>query len=139
MPTRPAKRRPPYRVFVSHATADKGIVLLLGEKIDALRGVTTFRDDRDIAGGEVIPAKLLEALEASDEMLVLLTPAAVQSLWVMHEVGAFWAMRQPIVPVFHQVEPGQFPPLVKDVKAYRLQDFDQYLADLRGRARGPRK
>jgi hypothetical protein len=114
-------------------------VLLLCEKIDALRGVTTFRDDRDIDGGEVIPAKLLEALEASDEMLVLVTPAGVQSLWVAHEIGAMWSAHKLIVPVFHQVEPAQFPPLVRDVKAYRLQEFDQYLADLRGRARGTRK
>ncbi|MBI1918829.1 MAG: toll/interleukin-1 receptor domain-containing protein [Planctomycetes bacterium] len=41
----------PYRVFVSHATADKWIAKTLCEKIEGV-GATTFRDDRDINGGD---------------------------------------------------------------------------------------
>jgi hypothetical protein len=41
-----------YQVFVSHATADKWIARVICEKLEQV-GATTFRDDRDIAGGDV--------------------------------------------------------------------------------------
>lgn len=82
-------RRKPYLVFVSHATADKWLAITLCEKIEAL-GAKTFRDDRDIAGGEDIPDAIREAIDRSDEMLILLTPKSVQSPWVLVEVGAAW-------------------------------------------------
>lgn len=134
MPKRPA--RPPYQVFVSHATADKWIARVCCEKIGDVPGATTFRDDRDIDGGAPIPATLREALKQSDEMLVLLTQTSVQRPWVLHEIGVMWGFEKRIVPVFHDVTPDQFPPLVRDVRAYPLNDFDQYLADLRKRVRG---
>jgi hypothetical protein len=39
--------RPTYRVFISHATADKWIARILCEKLEEI-GAETFRDDRDI-------------------------------------------------------------------------------------------
>ena len=138
MPTRPSNRRRSHQVFVSHATADKGIALLLCEKMDAVRGVTTFRDDRDIDGGDTIPVNLRDALRLSHEMMVLLTPTSVQRPWVQNEIGAMWALGKLIVPVFYQLEPNQFPSLVRDVKAYPLVEFDRYLTELRKRVRGPK-
>ena len=44
-------RAKPYQVFISHATTDKWLAKVLCEKIEAT-GATTFRDDRDIQGGE---------------------------------------------------------------------------------------
>ena len=41
-----------YQVFVSHATADKWLASTLCDKIEAV-GASTFRDDRDINGGEL--------------------------------------------------------------------------------------
>ena len=135
-PKRPPNPPPTYQVFVSHATADKGVALLLCDKIDAIRGVSTFRDDRDIDGGEAIPVKLRQVIHQSDEMLVLLTQTSVQRAWVQNEIGAMWVLGKLIVPVFHLIDPAQFPPLVRDVKAYRLDEFERDLADLRERATG---
>jgi hypothetical protein len=44
----------PYQVFVSHATADKWLAKAICEKFEAT-GAATFRDDRDIRGGDDIP------------------------------------------------------------------------------------
>jgi hypothetical protein len=46
---------------------------MLCAKIEEV-GVRTFRDDRDIDGGDDIPDAVRAAIEASDEMVVLLTP-----------------------------------------------------------------
>lgn len=50
---RSAARARPYQVFVSHATSDKWLAKAICEKIEAT-GAVTFRDDRDIHGGDDI-------------------------------------------------------------------------------------
>ncbi len=47
----------PYQVFISHATADKWLARVICEKIEAI-GAATFRDDRDILGGDDIPEEI---------------------------------------------------------------------------------
>src|SRR5436305_2808607 len=90
--SQPGKRvsgRKPYQVFVSHATADKWIAKLICEKIEAT-GATSFRDDRDIEGGDDIPEEIRRQIKQSKEIVVLLTPASVERQWVTLEVGAAW-------------------------------------------------
>jgi hypothetical protein len=56
-PSRKGTRRnrdKPYQVFVAHATADKWLAKVVCEKIEGT-GASTFRDDRDIDGGDDIP------------------------------------------------------------------------------------
>lgn len=88
----PAKqlRAKPYQVFVSHATSDKWLATTLCEKIEAT-GATTFRDDRDIHGGDDIPGEIRRQIKQSREMVVLLTPESVGRQWVTLEIGAAWA------------------------------------------------
>ena len=47
----------PYQIFVSHATTDKWLARTICEKIEGT-GATTFRDDRDISGGDDIPEEI---------------------------------------------------------------------------------
>ena len=74
-----------YLVFVSHATADKWIAKRLCEEIEAV-GAESFRDDRDIAGGDDIPEQIRRQIIRSNEMVVLLTPESVDRPWVLLEV-----------------------------------------------------
>ncbi len=62
----------PYQVFVSHATTDKWLATTLCEKIEAA-GAATFRDDRDIDGGDDIPERIRSEIKRSRELVVLLT------------------------------------------------------------------
>ena len=128
-------------VFVSHATADKWIAKTICEKIDDA-GASTFRDDRDIAGGDDIPAEIRSKLLESTEMVVLITPASIGRPWVLFEVGAFWGRRQSarIVAVLCHVEFDSIPELIRSKKAISLNEFDDYLVELKGRlARKRRK
>lgn len=83
----------PYQVFLSHATADKWIARTICEKLEAA-GVGTFRDDRDIDGGDDIPDAIRREIWRSDEMIVLITPLSVYRQWVLLEVGAGWGRRR---------------------------------------------
>ncbi len=85
--TKKARPKRKYQVFVSHATADKWIATTFCEKIDAT-GATSFRDDRDINGGDNIPQAIRTEIQGSRELVVLLTPDSIERPWVLLEVGA---------------------------------------------------
>lgn len=128
-------RPKPYRVFVSHATADKWIATVLCEKIEST-GATTFRDDRDINGGDDIPESIRAAIEQSLEMVVLLTPESVNRPWVLLEVGAAWMRGQSmrITPILCHVDIQPIPDMIKQKKVISINEVDQYLKELKQRA-----
>ncbi len=123
-----------YQVFLSHATADKWLAKTLCEKIEQT-GATTFRDDRDIKGGDDIPDAIRAEIIRSKEMVVLLTPESINRQWVTLEVGAAWGrrLRYRIVSVLCHVEVDTTPDMLKSKKAMPLNEFDDYLRDLRRR------
>ena len=61
-----------YQVFVSHATSDKWLAKVICEKIEGV-GASTFRDDRDINGGDDIPEEIRKrlGLKTGDKFLVM--------------------------------------------------------------------
>lgn len=131
--TRP---KPEYQVFVSHATADKWIATTMCEKIDAT-GATSFRDDRDINGGDSIPESIRTEIQVSRELVVLLTPDSIERPWVLLEVGAAWGRRKDyrIVAVLCHVPFDVIPGIIKGKKAFYINDFDKYLFELRRRVK----
>lgn len=96
-----------YRAFFSYARADGKIAgqlhrYLDGYKVPAgLRGMNgargpvpnslhpIFRDREDLAGGGELGERLRAALESSEALIVLCTPAAAKSQWVDEEVRLF--------------------------------------------------
>jgi len=136
-PEEPAAR--PYQVFISHATADKWIARTLCEKIEAV-GATTFRDDRDINGGDDIPEEIRRQIKRSAEIVVLLTPESVNRQWVLLEVGAAWGRSKTlrIVLITCHVSVAPVPEMLKNKKAIPLNDFDDYLKELGTRVRSHR-
>jgi len=128
-------RSGPYQVFVSHATADKWLAKTLCEKMEAA-GAKTFRDDRDIAGGDDIPDVIRREIIRSKEMVVLVTPESVDRRWVLLEVGAAWGRRRRTVAVLCHVAVDTIPAIIASKKAVPLNEFDDYLRDLRERVRG---
>lgn len=136
MAKRNAKSVKPYRVFVSHATADKWIARTICEKIDAIPDSSTFRDDRDIDGGDSIPQTILKELRRCDEFLLLLTQSSLTRPWVLFEIGAACVKGVRIVPICYAVAMDQIPAMVRDSKAYELNDLERYLDELEGRVAG---
>jgi hypothetical protein len=126
-----AQNKPDYQVFLSHATADKWIAKVICDRIEAV-GASTFRDDRDINGGDDIPEEIRRQIKSSREMLVLLTPESVGREWVLLEVGAAWGWRKsfPIVAILDHVDIDPIPEIIKSKKAIKLNDFDNYLTEI---------
>lgn len=129
----------PFLVFVSHATADKWIACRICDAFDAIPGVETFRDDRDIDGGEDIPKRLKDALAKADLLVVLLTPESHNRAWVLVEVGAYWGKPgedRPILPVTCHIAEDRVPEMLKRQKRVSLNEFDQHVDQLRRKLTG---
>jgi hypothetical protein len=121
---------------VSHASADKWLATTFCEKIEAT-GATTFRDDRDIQGGDDIPEQIRDEIKRSRELVVLLTPDSVNRPWVLLEVGAAWCWRKNyrIIPVLCHVTVDAIPGIIKGKKGFHMNEFDQYLKELSKRVK----
>ena len=131
---RSSAARRPYRVFISHATADKWVARVICEKLDAL-GAVTFRDDRDIRGGDDIPDEIRREISRCDEIVVLMSPESVGRVWVILEIGMALARNRRIVPLLYHVDIDPIPSMIRSKKAYNLNDMDRYLADVLDRVK----
>jgi hypothetical protein len=91
-----------------------GLRRLSCEKIEAT-GASTFRDDRDINGGDDIPEEIRRQIKLSKEIVVLLTPDSVDRQWVILEVGAAWgwSKRMRIIILMNHVSVDPIPDMIK--------------------------
>jgi hypothetical protein len=129
----------PYQIFVSHATPDKWLALILCEKLEAA-GASTFRDDRDIDGGDDIPERIRSEIKRSRELVVLLTPNSVNRPWVLLEVGAAWGWSKAIriIPVLCFVDVDPLPGMLKSKKAIDVKDLPNFYSEVRKRVKNYR-
>lgn len=119
----------PYQVFVSHATYDKWVATVLCEKLEAV-GVATFRDDCDIDGGGDIAEAIRDSISQCSEVLVLISPESVERRWVVLEIGMAFMAKKRIVPILLHATADQLPGIIDHKRAFDINRFDAYLADL---------
>lgn len=116
------------KIFVSYARSDQA---LADEVLRALRRmrVDVWSDDRLTAGdnwSEVLRSRLRD----SEYFLLLLTPKALESSWVLQELGGAWALGKRIIPVVtdHRLL-DRLPVDLSGVQSIAIDDIDK-LADL---------
>jgi|SRR5579871_4642564 len=126
----------PYQIFVSHATADKWLARTICEKLEAV-GASTFRDDRDIDGGDDIPDQIRSEIKRSRELVVLLTPVSVNRQWILLEVGAAWGWSKAIriTPILCHVDVDPIPGMIKSKKAININDCADLFAEVKKRVK----
>lgn len=106
----------------------------MAEKVDSF-GAETWLDEKDLEGGDIIPEKIIEGIDACHEAIVLLSPRSINSQWVAFEIGAARGQHKRVTPVLNNVGPESMAP-TKGVKAIELNEFDKYLLQLKGRIAG---
>src|ERR1700681_4281903 len=91
-------KRQPVRVYISHSPVDtvfaRHVHNLLVQRVNAQVFTTEH-----LSAGEKWEAKLRNELSSSDVVVALLTPNSADNKWVLHEIGAAWALEKPIIPV----------------------------------------
>jgi hypothetical protein len=73
------------RLFLSYASSDCEFVERLATSLTML-GHVVWLDRWEITVGEVLPGKIAAGLAATDYVVVVLSPAALQSVWVEREI-----------------------------------------------------
>ncbi|HYX22634.1 MAG TPA: toll/interleukin-1 receptor domain-containing protein [Thermoanaerobaculia bacterium] len=128
-------------VFVSHSGADTWVAKQIAREI-ADCGATPFLAEAEIDVGADFEDDILAFLEKADELVVLITPWALDRPYVWAELGAAWGRRIPIVGLLHgllaaelQSRPG-VPVLLKKRDLLSLNEIQVYLGQLRGRVEG---
>jgi len=125
-------------VFVSHSSQDTWIAKQLAREIEA-RGATPFLDEAQVDAGADFEDDILNFLERAHELIVLLTPWALERPYVWAEIGAAWGRRIPIVALLLgitaaelQSRPG-IPVLLKKRDLLQLNEVEVYLDQLSAR------
>ena len=124
-------KRPPYKVFISHSSLDKWIAERMAEKI-AETGAQYWLDERDLEGGGDIRKEINDGMHDCQEVVVLFSPNSVDSHWVSFEIGASYAKRKHLTPILNNVSHRRIT-LLQGIKAIELNNFSQYLTELKKR------
>jgi len=74
------------RVFVSHSSQDKEVASELAWNLRLFQ-FEVWYDEWEIAVGDSIVDKVFDGLKASDTLIIVLSPASVQSRWVKEELN----------------------------------------------------
>jgi hypothetical protein len=128
----------PHIVFISHASRDKWIAGQLKKELTAV-GAECFLDSSGIDTGDEFDEELKHALHASSELLVLLTPAALERPYVWIEIGIAWMQGKRIVGILHGMTTGELaardgtPAFLKGIHLRDINELDEYLDELRRR------
>ena len=121
-----------YIVFISYSTPDSWIAHVMKEKVEEL-GAKAYVYEKDMSGGGVIVEEIIDAIDACDEAIVLISPNTVQKPdWVVFEIGAVRGQHKRVTPILNNVDPQQLGP-TKDIKGVELNNFEHFLQQLRRR------
>lgn len=96
--TQKGKRKQTFHVFLSYAAADSPYARKLENLLSRRPDVTVFTTET-LSAGEDWESRLREELSKCDVFLVLLSPNSVDSKWVLHELGAAWAIGKRIISI----------------------------------------
>lgn len=123
-------------IFISHSGRDTWVAKQIAREVSAC-GATPFLDEAEIDVGADFEEEILGFLEKADELVVLLTPWAMDRPYVWAELGAAWGRRIPIVALLLGITPAELqsrsgvPILLKKRDLIELNDIDTYLNQLR--------
>ncbi|MGI8439591.1 MAG: TIR domain-containing protein [Thermoleophilaceae bacterium] len=102
-------------------------------------GPTGFADSQVVETGDQLEAELKTALHDADELLVLLTPAALERPYVWIEIGAAWSQGKRIIGILHGMTTSELagrdgtPAFLTGIVLRDINELEEYLGELRQR------
>lgn len=125
-------------VFISHSGTDTWVAKQIAREVSNC-GAEPFLDEADVEVGSDFEEDILTFLEQAHELVVLLTPWALDRPYIWAELGAAWGRRIPIVALLHGITPAELqaksniPIFIKKRDLLLLNDIETYLEQLRSR------
>ena len=114
-----------FRVFLSYAITDRVQAHKLRSLLSKRPNLRVFSTEM-LSAGENWEPKLRDELSQCDIFLVLLSPSSVDSPWILHELGAAWALNKPIIPIV--TRPGLFskiPLELSGIQSVEIKDIEK--------------
>ncbi|HEX9983784.1 MAG TPA: toll/interleukin-1 receptor domain-containing protein [Thermoanaerobaculia bacterium] len=125
-------------VFISHSSTDTWVAKQIAAHVRAC-GAEVFLDEADIAHGDDFEGRIVQAAKAATELIVLLTPWAMNRPYIWLEIGVFWGDQKRMVGVLHGMTAKAFtadeqtPVVLKRLSLVTLNDVETYFEQLRAR------
>ena len=135
---------PVFQVFISHSSVDTWVARQIARAVEE-QGATYFLDEAAMEYGDDFEDKILAAVRASQELLVLLTPWAVKRPYIWLEIGAVWGQGQRIVGVLYGLGVKELmtdegtPALLKRITLVEINKLDEYFDQLAARVKKARQ
>lgn len=120
-------------VFLSHASIDKPFVEKLAKDLEGL-GIHVWYDKYEIKVGDSILWKVMDGIQASEYLAIVISEQAMQSTWVQTEIASAWQkqvkMEQKVLlPIYYRE--CTMPPFLTDLKYADFRtDYQAGLQDL---------
>lgn len=134
-------QKPARLVFVSHSSRDTWVARQIAREIERV-GATPFLDEAEIDAGADFEDDIRDFLAQAHELVVLLTPWALDRPYVWAELGAAWARGILIVALLLGLTPAEIqsrpgvPVFLKRRDLLDLNEINMYLEQLGRRVRG---
>jgi len=125
----------PHKVFISHAFHDRWVAGQIAKELEAV-GADCVIDSQFLETGDVIDDELKAALNDADELLVLLTPTALERRYVWLEIGVAWGRGIRIAGILYGVSTAELaagdgtPAFMSDILLRDLNEFESYAEEL---------
>ena len=116
-----ARSRPTGSVFISHSHQENELVRDLARHLrDA--GLKPLVDFTDLPLGADWKKRVRERIREADAILILVTPAALKSDWMMAELGMAEGFDRVILPVMAGLKPRDLP---APLQTYQITPYDE--------------
>lgn len=116
-----------YDVFISYSSSDSSEANQLYEAVKSAGG-RAFLSNKSLKPGGNFAEDIREALVASRELWLLVSPTSLKSDWVLSEWGAAWALEKKIVPILHRCSPEQLPDRLSRLHCIDFYRFAELIA-----------
>src|SRR5947209_256169 len=130
------KKRTKRIVFDSHSARDTWVAKQIAREIAAC-GATPFLDEANIDAGGDFEQDIRDFINKADELVVLMTPWALDRPYVWAELGAAWGRRIPIVGILHGMTPTELqskpgiPVFLKKRDLVDINEIELYFQQLK--------
>jgi TIR domain len=128
----------PYLTFISHSGEDTWLARKLSDDCRSA-GSDTFLDEAQIAVGARSEEEISGALAEANELVVLMTPWAIQRPYVWLEIDVAWFRKIPIVVLLLGLTAAEFqtkasiPVALKERNLPPINSVDRYFTELESR------
>ena len=117
------------KVFISHSAKDKWAARRIAKDLHEL-AIETFLDEKDIETGASIDDSIRSHLAECDDVLILLSPASIESQWVLMELGGAMALGKHLVPILLYIGANEIPQAIGHILARDINEVDLYYDEI---------